>query len=150
MESEPFKSYTEVTIAGWVDKHLDKENVLQPSSAYLGKMKTAGQGCGFRASSGGSLEWQLKPWDSQLTSPGCFKGLHLIPCTLGLYSETPNMKYNLIYMTCSCPTIKARAKSDRKLLLETISCQNKVGAQHLWSDPRAYPKSGMMKYRSVV
>ena len=30
-------------------------------------MKTAGQGCGFCASSGGSLEWQLKPWDSQLT-----------------------------------------------------------------------------------
>ena len=32
----------------------------------LGKVKTAGQGCGFRASSGGSLKWQLKPGDSQL------------------------------------------------------------------------------------
>ena len=32
----------------------------------LGKVKTAGQGCGFCASSGGSLEWQLKPWNSQL------------------------------------------------------------------------------------
>ena len=32
-----------------------------------GKMKTAGQNSGFRASSGGSVEWQLKPWDSHLT-----------------------------------------------------------------------------------
>ena len=31
----------------------------------LGKVKTAGQGYGFRASSEGSLEWQLKTWDSQ-------------------------------------------------------------------------------------
>ena len=28
----------------------------------LGKVKTAGQSCGFRASSGGSLKLQLKPW----------------------------------------------------------------------------------------
>ena len=33
----------------------------------LGKVKTAGQSCGFRASSGGSLQWQLQPPDSHLT-----------------------------------------------------------------------------------
>ena len=33
----------------------------------LGKVKTAGQSCGFRASSGGSLQWQLQATDSHLT-----------------------------------------------------------------------------------
>ena len=40
----------------------DIENL--PGSHHLplqGKVKTAGQSCGFRASSGGSLEWHVKP-----------------------------------------------------------------------------------------
>ena len=33
--------------------------ILGPYLVLLGKVKTAGQDCGFRASSGDSLEWQL-------------------------------------------------------------------------------------------
>ena len=37
------------------------EAINSHQQPLLGKVKTAGQGYGFRASLGGSLEWQLKP-----------------------------------------------------------------------------------------
>ena len=61
----PLKSYMEATTTGRVDQLWTKEKCSCHSQHMLGKVKTAGQGCGLRASSGGSLECQLKPWDSQ-------------------------------------------------------------------------------------
>ena len=55
------------TTDGWVDQLWTKGICSSHPWPLLGKVKTAGQGCGFRASSGRSLEWHLKPWDSQLT-----------------------------------------------------------------------------------
>ena len=48
---------------GWAIEKLAGSHHLP----LLGKVKTDGQSCGFCASSGGSLKWQLKPWDSHLT-----------------------------------------------------------------------------------
>ena len=62
MEIEPFKSYTKATTAGRVDQLWTKRNCSSHPLPLLGKVKTADQGCGFRASSGGSFEKQLKPW----------------------------------------------------------------------------------------
>ena len=46
---------------------LDKGNLLQPSSVSTRESENSWTGLWFHASSGGSFEWQLKPWDSQLT-----------------------------------------------------------------------------------
>ena len=63
---EPFKSYMEATTAGWVDQLWIKGDCSSHSQPLIGKVETAGQSCGFRASSGGLLAWQLKPQDYQL------------------------------------------------------------------------------------
>ena len=59
-EIEHFRSNMEVTTTGQVDQLLTKEEFSNYSQHILGKVKTAGQGCGLHASSGGSLECQLK------------------------------------------------------------------------------------------
>ena len=60
------KSYTEATTAG-VDPLWTKGICSSHPKPLLVKMKTAGQGCGFRSSSKGLFGWQLKLLYSQLT-----------------------------------------------------------------------------------
>ena len=66
---ELLKSYMEATTTRRVDQLWTKEDCSSHSQNILGKVKTACQGCGLHDSSGGSLEWQLKPWDSQHIVP---------------------------------------------------------------------------------
>ena len=47
-------------------KRLSHWKVARKPSTASARGKKDGQGCGCRASSGGSLEWKLKPWDHQL------------------------------------------------------------------------------------
>ena len=60
-EIEPLKSYMKTTTAGRVDQLWTKGECSIYPQPLLGKVKSAGQGCGLHASSEGSLEWQLKP-----------------------------------------------------------------------------------------
>ena len=62
---ESLKRYLEGTTTGRVDQLWTKKECSSHTEFLLGKVQTACQGCGLRTSSGGSLEWQLKPWDSQ-------------------------------------------------------------------------------------
>ena len=55
-EVEPFKSYMEATTAGRDDQLWTKRDCSSHPQPLLGKVKTAVQGCGLRAFSGGSLE----------------------------------------------------------------------------------------------
>ena len=62
---ESLKSFMEATTTGQVDQLWTKEKCSSHPQPLLGKVKTAGQGCGLHASSRGSLECQMKLWDSQ-------------------------------------------------------------------------------------
>ena len=54
-EIEPLKGYMEATTSGQVDQLRTKEECSNYSQHILGKVKTAGEGCGLQASSGCSL-----------------------------------------------------------------------------------------------
>ena len=62
----------EATTTGQVDQLWTNEKCSSHSWPLLGKVKTVGQGCGLHASSGGSLECQLKPYGTFLS---CYNGL---------------------------------------------------------------------------
>ena len=64
----------------------------------LGKVKTAGQSSGFRASLGGSPELQLKPWDSHLTVTR-IKNPEEIICVFLIYGNIWSYKVLLINMS---------------------------------------------------
>ena len=55
---------------------MDKGNLLQPSSASTRNVKTVGQGCGFRASSGSLLEGQIVVVDNVKVIVSLKENLH--------------------------------------------------------------------------